>query len=223
MDQKLKNESKNTGLASLLPGKSTPRGQTPTDQKPRRTIYALASEKQNIIEIQRSLNKERMNQSKACEHIGGLHRLDQKRKEIRDQLLKQKEEKALTETYSFKPTIDKGSKRMMSKSRLDLIQRNQEWLKQKEDKLQHQKETRKKMEAQKEYQSMVSRPEYPRAKIDVASKVKALLDKSISKYDMNLSEFKARSYSPMAPKIPTSHRSYILNTRKISRDQFVYH
>lgn len=205
---------KQSNLTALLTDAPSPNG---IKLKPRRTQYAVTPDKYNLIEVQRKVNKMKMNSPRVPDHLEELHKLEEKRQQTREKLVRQKTDESDKVTYSFKPQINDKSEKLMN-SKVELIQRNWDWLKQKEEKVKFRQEEKEKVEAERDYQSMVARPEFPRSKIDVASKVRQLLEMSALKHKGTASGHIDRSMSPITPRVNNkAYNSYILNTGWLNR------
>ena len=180
----------------------------------RRTRYAITPDKNNLVEIQRKVNKLRLSHPKIPVHIEELHQLDKKRKQTREKLIRARTAEMENETYSFKPEISRASKKLMTNSNVDLIKRNLDWLRQKDEKIQQLRQAKEKDEKTKEYDSMTPKKEFSKSKIDVRSKVKDFLDQISNNAQKLRSTDNAKGYSSMSPVTPTKgYSSYLLNSK----------
>lgn len=186
----------------------------------RKTHYAITPDKLNLVQVQRNVNEVRMKYPTIPEHLLELYSLDEKKRHAQEQLLKTRQEEDKKLAYSFKPQIDTISEQLTRNNPVEVVERNMEWMRRKEQKLDEKRELRREVSQEIERRNM-QHEELPKARYDVKSKLKQYLDEGHYRRGHSPPKYtKARSQSPMAPspvKKPISSRLNIHSRFKSNR------
>ena len=149
-------------------------------QKPerKRTKYSVTPDKRNLIEIQRNVNRKRLNQEKKFKHCENLHNLDTIRKELNKiHLMKKKEDQEeVAKSLTFKPQLNNKSRNIMSQRETDYIKRTADWKRVRDDKIRYKREKSEVRKYQREEEAR-SRPKHKKKNFAVTSKVRLELER----------------------------------------------
>lgn len=121
----------------------------------KRTLYNIDQEKLNLVEVRRKINKQNLRFDPKTQHLKELHNLEKTRREAKQEIHQKMQEEVEKELkkLEFKPQIDEKSKKLAEKKEPNLITRQEEWLKMKNEKVEHKKQLMEKKLLEKEMHS----------------------------------------------------------------------
>lgn len=145
--------------------------------KRKKTDYTLKPDQLNLVEIRRKLNKDKIKLNKKHIHCKELYDLEKRKLEYNKNLYRLKKEEDLQKSKKlliFKPKLDQRSKTLMKGKKEPLLNRMENWLKERDHKLEILKTDKKKKDDEKF--RIVMKPKINRNKIKAASKVRIFLE-----------------------------------------------
>lgn len=136
----------------------------------------------NLVELRRQINKTKMRFPQKNKHLKDLHKIQKARSKMRENLKNLQNEKE-SKQFSFKPEFNKKSLIMMRRLTEPQVERSENWLKLKKEKLDTKKKVQEKFILKKENKE--AKKKLFNNRIKGVSKVKKIID--VKKLDITKS------------------------------------
>ena len=155
------------------------RDNSPTQQLRKKTKYVVDKNIPNMVEVHKIIHDKNMNAEIGLKRHEELYKIDHEKREMLEAKQMQKLEETMKEeekNNTFQPQLNKHSKKIMENREEDIIQRNQEWIEQRDEKRRQNLFDFTEFKKQKELEA-TAKLEFKKADYGVESKVKQRIER----------------------------------------------